>query len=238
MRMNNLVLIDIDETDPIKNLQFEDALIDFYRAGDVILRFWINSPCLVMGRFQREEYEVSQYARDQRIPVLRRKSGGGTVYHDLGNLNVSILASKQLLKSAGHLSGSVASSAFLASALNKIGFAVTHDQKRNALFIGDKKIMGSAASIHGDLYHFHCSLLVHTDLEKLHLAILQHPHYKEDGKPFVPSLRSPVTNLAQLRPQITMNEIKRALQEELLHSFNLSCDKERASALNSFDFNR
>lgn len=227
--MNELLLIDIPLNDPKENLEIESRMKDLYRSNRIILRFWINSPCLILGRFQRVEYEVSDYARDTMVPVFRRMSGGGTVYHDLGNLNISIVAPKALLQSLGFQGGSSACSVILTRALKSLGFDIFHDQKRNALYIGDQKIMGSAASIHGDIYHFHCSLLVHTDLMELEKTIEQRPQYKKDDRAFVMSVRSPVTNLAAVLPEITIAKVKDSVLAEIGHSFDLSSDKKIAS---------
>jgi len=78
--------------DPVANLALEEALV---RAAPerALLRIWQNSTCVVVGRGQRVEREVDLAAcRRDGVPVLRRSSGGGTVYHDLGNLNVTLVA--------------------------------------------------------------------------------------------------------------------------------------------------
>lgn len=226
--MTQLKEFDQQTFDPKINLDFEAKLASLYSKGDVLLRFWINSRCLVLGRFQRPEYEISHYARTEGVPFFHRLSGGGTVYHDVGNLNISIVAGKEQFKKLGNLSPSHYCSEMVADGLRSLGFVITHDPKRHALYIDGKKIMGSAASISGDCYHFHCSLLVSTDLLQLEKMIEQNPQYHEADRRFVASVRSPVTSLQRVCPTITMDQVQHAIRQQVIHSLCLSDDLKRA----------
>lgn len=82
--------------DPRRNLAREEALARSVAAdaaaGTPILRLWRNDRCVVVGRFQVAAAEVDlEAAASLGVPVLRRFTGGGTVYHDPGNLNVSLV---------------------------------------------------------------------------------------------------------------------------------------------------
>ncbi|MCK5882686.1 MAG: lipoate--protein ligase family protein [Bacteriovoracaceae bacterium] len=217
-----LVTIDIPQTDPVKNLEYEEGILEKLEDNQVILRFWVNSPSMVMGRFQREEYEIANYARERGIPILRRFTGGGTVYHDLGNLNISIATCKSILATLSKESGSTVCTRLIADALNEMGFNVTHDEKRNALFHQGKKILGSAASIKGEKYLFHCSLLVDSDLEELERVIEKKPAYIEGGGAYVKSVRSRVTRLSDIIPGTTISDIKKGISKTISDKFGIS----------------
>lgn len=218
------MVLSFPESSPEKNLFLEERLTSLYRSDRLIVRFWVNSPCLILGRFQREEFEVSSTAIREMLPILRRKSGGGTVYHDLGNLNISILASKSTLRDLHPKGGSYALSWFLAEILRDLGFPIIHNENRHALFIGEQKVMGSAAAIRGEMYHFHCSLLVNTDLSNLKKMILSEPNYPDGDKRFVPSVRSPVMNLSDYAPNIQMETIEQHLIEKLRTTLSLKTE--------------
>ncbi len=90
------LLPDDGERDPRVNLAREEAVARAIAADPAaaapVLRLWRNAPCVVVGRFQLAAAEVDLgAARTLGVPVLRRFSGGGTVYHDPGNLNVSVI---------------------------------------------------------------------------------------------------------------------------------------------------
>ncbi len=217
-----LVVIDSSDHDPALNLVQDEELLEKLEQDQVILRFWINSPSIIMGRFQRENLEVSPYAKEKNIPVLRRFSGGGTVYHDYGNLNITIAAHKETLSSLSKVSGSTVCTSIIAESLRNLGFDVEHDEKRNALFCDGKKILGSAASIKGNRYLFHCSLLVDTDLEELNRVLLQKPDYTPEKGAFVKSVRSTVTKLTEIKPDISIPSIKESLEKAVIDKFAIS----------------
>ena len=79
-------------TDPAINLALEEYLMRNIRLEDDILLFYINEPAIIIGRNQNTLEEINQpYVDAHHIHVVRRLSGGGAVYHDLGNLNFSFI---------------------------------------------------------------------------------------------------------------------------------------------------
>ena len=224
------ILVEMEDSghDPQLNLKLEENLINYYYAGHVLLRFWKNTPCLVLGRFQKMEYEISDEARRSPIPKLHRQSGGGTVYHDLGNLNVSFVAAKDLLSGLGKEKGSFYFTRVIADSLRALGMTVEHQEKRNALFIGDQKILGSAAHVAGDVLHYHASLLVESDLSQLQKMIEWNPAYPEDDRRLVHSVRSPVTRLIDHRPALSMDTVEEEIRRTTIDCFRLSSHQKRA----------
>ena len=87
-----MIQIETTSHDPFFNQAFEDYVFRTYREGDVLL-LWRNRPAVVVGCYQNICREVHVRALlDRGIPVVRRMSGGGTVYHDLGNLNYTLIS--------------------------------------------------------------------------------------------------------------------------------------------------
>jgi lipoate-protein ligase A len=79
-------------TDPYINLAIEEHLMRNLETQEVILLFYINEPSVIIGRHQNPFEEINRdYVEEQGIHVVRRLSGGGAVYHDLGNLNFSFI---------------------------------------------------------------------------------------------------------------------------------------------------
>ena len=127
-------------------------------------------------------------------------------------LNISFCKPKNPVFKQGEKDSTILVS-WIAEALKELHLDVRQDE-RNALFIGDKKILGSAVSLTGEVLLFHCSLLVETDLKKLEGAINWTPHYS--GENFVKSHRSPVINIRDISPHLTIEIIKKKIEETVL----------------------
>ena len=143
--------------DPFYNQAFEEYVYQTYLDDDVFL-LWQNAPAVVVGSYQNICREVHVEALRQRgIPVVRRISGGGTVYHDLGNVNYTYIV---------RASGTVDYDAVLSpviAALNEIGVPARKNRTCD-IAIGDLKISGSAQRMtKGRLLH-HGTLLFSSDL--------------------------------------------------------------------------
>ncbi len=140
------------------NLAAEEYLLKNF--SDDIFILWQNEPSVVVGKFQNIAAEVNQnYAYQKQIKLARRFSGGGAVYHDLGNLNFTFIEN----------SGITSFSRFanrMAEYLHRLGIDVLVDE-RNALWSHGIKISGSAQSVHKHRVLYHGTLLFSSDLEKL-----------------------------------------------------------------------
>lgn len=210
----NLLSINLSITNPEKNLRIERKLLDI--SDDYfVLRFWVNSPSVMLGRFQEIAYEVNQdFLRARNIPALKRFSGGGTVYHDLGNLNISFckprypaLTSNYVAKEGRFITE------IIKHAIEIEEFPLRIDE-RNGIYWNEEKLLGSAIALKKGKFFYHASLLVDTNLQNLYNCINWNPNYpKQDGK-FVKSIRSRVRNLNQLYP-ITIEHVK----ENVLRKF-------------------
>jgi lipoate---protein ligase len=172
------VLPDDGERRPPLNLAREEAL-SACRQGVPTLRLWRNDRCVVVGRAQIVEAETDAAAcREFEIPVLRRFTGGGAVFHDPGNLNVSVIAARDDAVVRVALGRGLAG--LYALALGPLAQAVrtlpgagsvhvTTDER--AAWIGDGKVSGVAAWLGSRTVLVHATLLLESDLTLLERAL-------------------------------------------------------------------
>src|SRR5215470_10048282 len=150
----DLVVPDEPSTDPAANLALEEALVRAIPPAP-LLRVWQNEACVVVGRGQRLEREVNVAAAAAAgVPVLRRASGGGTVYHDLGNLNITMAVPGWVPGLAGDLA------VMVAGALRRLG--LTPSVTGRGVFVGPVKVSGLASQITRGATLAHATLLVTT----------------------------------------------------------------------------
>jgi len=184
--------------DVFRNLAFEDWLYNNENfAHQDILLLWRNSPCVVIGRHQNPWSEVNLLdAAERGVAVARRRSGGGTVYHDLENLNVTFFTTRKGYDRKRNLS-------FLVGALKAqwphLDVAVN---SRDDLVAqnGEFKVSGSSAKLGGDTSYHHCTLLIDAQLHALK-ALLKTPLTITENKATA-SVPSPVINLRAIDPSL------------------------------------
>ncbi len=171
-------------TDPAANLAFDEALL---REGpqEPLVWLWRNPVCVVVGRGQKiaREVRAAECARDG-VPVLRRASGGGTVFHDPGNLNVTLVVPGRADRPL-ELLGQV-----MSAAVEKLGLPARIGDR--GIFVGDAKLCGFAVFRTKDVLLAHSTLLVDTDAARVGAYLTGPP---PDPKP-LDSHRSKVASLA------------------------------------------
>lgn len=199
-------------TEPQRNLALEEYLCRLVRReGGGFLMLWRNAPSVIIGRFQDAAAEVNAaFLRERGIPVLRRNSGGGAVYHDLGNVNYSFITSD----SPGRCFVPFAEK--ILKALASMGVKAEFSGK-NDITVRGRKVSGMAQWRHGGTLLCHGTLLFDCSLESLSSA-LRVPDEKL-ARHGVPSVRGRVANLKPLLPGILdgadfMSRLQASLQEQ------------------------
>lgn len=185
--------------DPAENLRREET---YTRSGQgQAARVWRNSECVVLGRFLEAECEVDlEKTRLLGVPVLRRSSGGGAVYHDTGNINYSLY-----LDTADVLSSRVEESLMelswpITRLLESLDIPWTWVPPNN-IYVLDRKISGSSEARHGGRLLHHGTLLVETDLNMMRLLL------KNGGR----SMTAPVINMSWVIPGLRVEQVEEAL---------------------------
>ena len=188
------------ETDPTFNLALEELLASADDAPEFFM-LWRNRPTVVVGRNQFTAAEIDGgYIRRNGIEVVRRITGGGAVYHDLGNLNYTI---------AGPADGDDAPNSFARRAapvvdvLREWGVPAEFSG-RNDILVDGRKVSGSARSTIRGRSLFHGTLLFEVDMERLAGALRPDP--LKIASKGVASVRARVANLKEFLPPMTADE--------------------------------
>ena len=178
-------------TDPRLNLAIEEHLLRDLKTSEDLLLFYIDEPSVIVGRNQNTLEEINQnYVEAQGMHVVRRLSGGGTVYHDLGNLNFSFI----LRRGKENLVDYRKFTAPVVQALVAMGIPAEFDG-RNGLLLGGRKISGCASYSMASGMVMHGTLLFDADLTRLQAALQVKPGQVISKG--IKSVRSQVTNLRE-----------------------------------------
>ncbi len=181
--------------DPRINLAIEEYLIKSVAPKEEILLFYINKPSIIIGRNQNTIQEINvDYVQDHDIIVVRRLSGGGAVYHDLGNLNFSFIAPN----SPGNFHNFRKFTQPVIKVLMKMGVPAELSG-RNDILADGKKISGNAQYVSGPRMVSHGTLLWNTDLSVVGDA-LRVKQAKIESKG-IKSVRSRVVNITEFLPE-------------------------------------
>lgn len=174
--------------DAAYNLAMEEYILENRRDDDYFI-LWINEPSIIVGKFQNVYQEINvKEAYLQHIPVYRRNSGGGCVFHDEGNLNFSFITDWKMEENIY--------SRFLdpiIAALKKHNIPVYQNGICN-LSLDGKKISGNAQAIHKKRLLHHGTLLFDTDLHKIRNVLK--PDYEHYISNAMKSVNMPVMNIS------------------------------------------
>ena len=191
-------------TNPWFNLATEDWIFNTLDPDSHTLFLWRNSETVVIGRSQNPWVECKTDKMEQdNVFLARRQSGGGAVFHDLGNTNFTFLSPKDDYDQA-------ANSTIIINALKSLGIKATLSG-RNDMQVGDKKISGSAFKHAIDRSFHHGTLLVNADMQKLDDYLNPHP-LKLQAKG-IKSVRSRVANLVEFNKDINHEILSDAIIE-------------------------
>ena len=215
--------------DPAYNLALEEHLLLALPPGHPgLFLLWRNRPSVIVGRHQCAADEVNaDFIARENIPVIRRITGGGAVYHDLGNLNFSFLVhAKNAEERAGADFGRFLPPVI--AALADVGVQA-RPSGRNDLEVGGRKIAGCARLARGLRVLCHGALLVRVDFDRLAAALRVDPDkIRAKG---VPSVRARVGNIAEYwRPGCTLDALADALMSRCAEGVALLTPEDHAAA--------
>ena len=191
-----------ENTSPYYNLALERSLFDFVDEDTVILYLWQNSHTIVIGKNQNAyaECKVDEFIKDGGT-LARRPSGGGAVYHDLGNLNFSIICKESIAKEHTY-------QRIVKEALGYFGI-VSEFNGRNDLTVDDKKFSGNAFYVKDDVLCQHGTILINSDFKELSKYLT--PDISKLERNHVKSVESRVVNLSEISDKITVDSMKEAM---------------------------
>ena len=191
-----------DSVDPYRNLALEQVFFENVPAGCCVLYLWQNANTVVIGRNQNAWRECRTALLEQeRGKLARRLSGGGAVYHDLGNLNFTFLMPSEEYDLPKQFS-------VISNACESLGIR-TELSGRNDLLAEGRKFSGNAFYHHDGKSFHHGTILVSADREKMGRYLVP-PLAKLKSKG-VDSVPARVINLDTLRPGLTVADMKAAL---------------------------
>ncbi|NOQ27862.1 MAG: lipoate--protein ligase [Bacteroidales bacterium] len=188
-----MLCIQNNSTDPYFNLAAEEYLLRNFKENCFML--WRNKPSIIVGKHQNALAEINyEYVKENNINVIRRLSGGGTVFHDLGNLNFTFIqnvnANENLVDFKKYIKPIVA-------VLNQLGINAKHEG-RNDIMIDGKKVSGNAEHVFKRRVLHHGTLLFSSVISDLSKALKVNPlKYQDKG---VKSVKSRVTNISECLP--------------------------------------
>lgn len=202
----NLRYLDLSGTDPAYNLAMEQYVFDCLPRDNTYWMLWQNDNAIVIGKHQNTLAEINEpYVREHGIRVVRRLSGGGAVYHDMGNLNFTIITDagdNELLDF--HLFCRP-----VVEVLSSLG-VTAEVNGRNDMTIEGRKFSGNAQYLRDGRVMHHGTILFDADLSVVGQALRVEPE-KVQSKG-IRSVRSRVTNVRPyLQADIDLPQFRRAL---------------------------
>lgn len=202
-----MLIVKNSSTDAAFNLALEEVLLKEYNCD--IFMLWQNFRAVVIGKNQNALEEIdSAFAKQNGVAVVRRITGGGAVFHDLGNLNFTFIKRQAKDK---FLDFELFNKPIIQT-LAEFGFNAVNS-KRNDILVGDKKVSGNAQTVFKDSVMHHGTLLFNADMAMLSKVLKPHA-FKIESKA-IQSVRSRVANLSEIaKREIDIEQFKIAAEQK------------------------
>ena len=196
-------------TDPYYNMAFDEFCLESLPIDEPVFFLWQNRPAVIVGLNQEVNTEVNlDYLNKNNIALVRRVTGGGAVYHDLGNLNYTIVGRSEDLERDYPEYASI-----LMKALQELGIPATLSG-RNDILVDGKKVSGFAKRVCKNRLMVHGTLMYDVDLEVLPQALT--PSASKLQSKGIASVRSRVANLRNYLPEVADIQAFSQRLEEIL----------------------
>ena len=211
--INKIKLYESNSFDPYLNLATEQYLMETVEEDACILFLWQNQNTVVIGKNQNAWKECrTALLQEEGGFLARRLSGGGAVFHDLGNLNFTFLVPQEEYDLDRQFS-------VIAEAVSLLGLQAERSG-RNDVLIQGRKFSGNAFYKHNGKAYHHGTLLVDVDMNKLGRYL--NPSKAKLQAKGVDSVRSRVVNLKELNPNITIASMKEAMTQAFARVYDKS----------------
>lgn len=210
-----MISIKNESTNPYFNLALEEYVLKHLDIDDSILILWQNEPTVVVGRNQNTIEEINtKYVKDKDIHVVRRLSGGGAVYHDLGNLNFTFIVED----TGDSVNNFEKFTKPVIKALKELDIIAAFSG-RNDITIEEKKFSGNAQYYYRNRLLHHGTILFNSNLDVVQEALkVKIDKIKSKG---IKSVRSRVTNIyPYLKEKISVKDFKYLLLSFLFEQEN------------------
>lgn len=204
-----MLYIQNDSTDPRYNLALEEYVFKSLKLEEDFIMLWQNEPSVIIGKNQNTAEEINaDYVDKHRVHVVRRSTGGGAVYHDLGNLNYTFIT-----KADGSGIDFQKFTLPVIRVLNSLGVPAEFNS-RNDIAIDGKKFSGNAQLVYKNRVLHHGTIMFNSKLDDVHNVLkVKAEKYKSKS---VKSVRSRVTNISDYLPEpISIHEFKDLLLQRL-----------------------
>ncbi|MDD3400687.1 MAG: lipoate--protein ligase [Eubacteriales bacterium] len=212
--ISKLYTIESNSTDIFYNQGLEKALLDSVGENELILYLWRNDNSVVIGKNQDAYAECHiELLEADGGHLSRRLSGGGAVYHDLGNLNYTFITCKENFNRSQQQN-------IIINAMCELGLNA-YASGRNDLLIDGRKFSGTAYYIGKQGCFQHGTLLINGDMNNMSRYL--NVSNSKLQKHYVSSLPSRVINLCQIQGSLSLDTIKRSLYYSLSHEYGLVC---------------
>ncbi|WP_165003048.1 MULTISPECIES: lipoate--protein ligase [unclassified Enterococcus] len=206
-----MIFVPNENHDPRINLAIEQYLLQEMPLDEPILLFYINEPSIIIGRNQNTIEEINRdYVEEHGIHVVRRLSGGGAVYHDLGNLNFSFI----MPDDGDSFRDFAKVTKPIIQALHELGVSGAELKGRNDLVIDGMKFSGNAMYATNGRMFAHGTIMFDSDIDEVvHALKVKKDKIESKG---IKSIRSRVTNIKPFLPEDKQDMTTEEFRQDIL----------------------